>query len=61
METKINRIMKAILTIASGNKDPKNFTRDIELTQEEFDYLRKCERIINQGDNRFMSISLYQL
>lgn len=53
--------MKAILTITSGNKDPKNFTRDIELTQEEFDYLRKCERIINQGDNHYMSISLYQL
>jgi len=53
--------MKAILTITSGNKDSKNFTRDLEVTPDEYEYLKRCERFINQGDNHFIGVHLYQL
>lgn len=53
--------MKAILTIKKGNKDSKNFTREIELTAQECEYLKDTARIINEkGGEDFLSVYISQ-
>lgn len=39
--------MKVILTIKKGNKDPENFTRELDITPQECDYLKDAARLIN--------------
>ena len=49
--------MKVIMTIRQGNMDEVNFTRELEITPQEYDYLKQTARTINQnGGQEFMNI-----
>lgn len=54
--------MKAILTIKSGNKDNKNFTRIIDMTAEEYDYIKETAIAINsKGGENFIDVFVFQI
>ena len=53
--------MKAILTIKTGNKDHKNFVREIEVTPDEYDYLQIAARSINKTGEQYMSVYLKEI
>lgn len=49
--------MKVIMTIRQGNMCETNFTRELDVTPQECDYLKETARIINQnGGQEFMNI-----
>ena len=37
--------MKVIMTIKKGNKDPENFTRELDMTPQECEYLKEAHPI----------------
>lgn len=52
--------MKVIITIKKGNKDPENFTREIDMTPQECEYLQKTARIINsKGGEQFLGVYVH--
>ena len=54
--------MKVIVTIKQGNKDPENFTRELDMTQQECEYLQKTARIINgKGGEELVSVYVHQI
>ena len=54
--------MKVIVTIKHGNKDPGNFTRELDMTPEECEYLQEAARIINsKGGEHFLGVFEYQI
>lgn len=54
--------MKAILTIKRGNKDAKNFTKELNVTPQEYDYIKEAACIINsKGGEEFISIYLFEI
>lgn len=54
--------MQVIVTIKQGNKDPRNFTRELEMTQQECEYIQKTARIINsKGGEQFIGVYVHRL
>ena len=54
--------MIVIMTIKRGNKDEKNFTRELEMTPQECEYLQEAARVINgKGDEEFMGVYVHQI
>lgn len=61
-ELELNLNMKVILTINKSNKDKENFTRELELTMRECEYLKDAARIINQkGGESFLSVHVSEI
>lgn len=50
--------MKAILTIKNGDKDSKNFCRELEIAPEEYDYL--CD-VSRKSGEKFLSVYVSQI
>ena len=49
--------MEVIVTIKKGNKDPENFTRELEMTPQECEYLQEAARVINHnGEHQYLGI-----
>lgn len=54
--------MKVIMTIKQGNMDKGNFTRELDVTPQECDYLKQAARIINQnGGQEFVGIYVKEI
>lgn len=54
--------MKVIITIKRGNKDHENFTREIEITPQECEYLKDAARIINyKGNENLIGVYVRQI
>lgn len=54
--------MKVIVTIKKGNKDPENFTRELEMTPQECEDLQEAARVINHnGEHQYLGIYVHQL
>ena len=54
--------MKVIMTIRQGNMVEVSFTRELEVTPQECDYLKQTARIINQnGEQEFMNICVKEV
>lgn len=55
-------IMKVIVTIKKGNKDPENFTRELEMTPQECEYLQETARVINHnGEQQYLGVFVHQI
>lgn len=54
--------MKVIMTIKKGNKDPENFTRELDMTPQECEYLKEAARIINSnGKQNYIGVFVHQI
>lgn len=54
--------MKVIMTIKRGNKDEKNFTRELDMTPQEYDYIKNAASVINcKGGEDFIGVYVHQI
>lgn len=52
--------MKVIMTLKQGNTDEKNFTRELEVTPQEYEYLMETSSCINQNGEEYMGVYIYK-
>ena len=54
--------MKVIMTIRQGNMDKGNFTRELDVTPQECDYLKRCAlEARNNGGKPYIEVMVSEI